>query len=108
MFLNPAALAPTLRYSTARQSIALLLGHYLHYSMAVDALLRCALQRACLYVMCTSFGIGGTGERERNDAFVTTSLFFVLPAIDGYVEVRRFGVLYIVGIIGEIRLPFFN
>lgn len=106
MFLNPAVLAPTLRYSTARQSTALLLGHYLHYSMAVDALLRCALQRACLCVH--RLETGGTGERERNDAFVTTSLFFVLPAIDGYVEVGRFGVLYIVGIIGEIRLPFFN
>lgn len=62
-----------------------------------------------VYTLCVHrLETGGTGERERNDAFVTTSLFFVLPAIDGYVEVRRFGVLYIVGIIGEIRLPFFN
>lgn len=100
VFLNPAALAPTLRYSTARQSTALLLGHYLHYSMSVGALLRCALERACLYVVCTLFGIRGTEGRERNDAFVTTSLlFFVLPSKRLYREMRRFGLLYYIYIL---------
>lgn len=106
VFLNPAVLAPTLRYSTARQSTALLLGHYLHYSMAVDALLRCALQRACLYVMCTSFG-NRRNRRTGTKRRVRDNIAFLRLTSDRWL-CRRVGVLYIVGIIGEIRLPFFN